>query len=226
MRRQSPGRHAGCGAGFRRSWAPGAIGNAEWTGVRLADVLRAAGIDADDGATSPSRATTGSRTRTRASAPQSRSPRRWPRDAACLRDERRASRPRARPSLARGWCRDLPASAARNGSPASRCRTGPPTTDAGRRLQAVSARRDGRDRRPAHGITIEAMPLNSAICEPARGAALKAGRHAIRGYAIASDRAVARVDVSTDGGRSWRRPGSSAMPTRPTPGRSGRSSAS
>ncbi len=30
-------------------WAPGAIGNAEWTGVRLADVLRAAGIDADDG---------------------------------------------------------------------------------------------------------------------------------------------------------------------------------
>ncbi len=56
---------------------------------------------------------------------------------------------------------------------------------------------------PAHGITIEAMPLNSAICEPARGAALKAGRHAIRGYAIASDRAVARVDVSTDGGRSW-----------------------
>ncbi|MGG5901452.1 hypothetical protein ACQ4T2_25555, partial [Escherichia coli] len=24
-----------------------------------------------------------------------------------------------------------------------------------------------------------------------------------RGYAIASDRAVARVDVSTDGGRSW-----------------------
>ena len=29
-------------------WAPGAIGNAKWTGVRLADVLRAAGIDAGD----------------------------------------------------------------------------------------------------------------------------------------------------------------------------------
>ncbi|WP_375462611.1 hypothetical protein [uncultured Methylobacterium sp.] len=47
------------------------------------------------------------------------------------------------------------------------------------------------------------MPLNGAICEPARAAALKAGRQPVRGYAIAGDRAVARVDVSADGGRTW-----------------------
>ncbi|MDP4026269.1 molybdopterin-dependent oxidoreductase [Methylobacterium sp. NEAU 140] len=56
---------------------------------------------------------------------------------------------------------------------------------------------------PDDGITIETMPLNSAICEPARGAALAAGRTTVRGYAVCGDRAVARVDVSGDGGRHW-----------------------
>ena len=56
---------------------------------------------------------------------------------------------------------------------------------------------------PAKGHTIETMPLNAAICEPARGARLKAGETTIRGYAIAGDRAIVRVDVSGDGGRSW-----------------------
>jgi sulfite oxidase len=56
---------------------------------------------------------------------------------------------------------------------------------------------------PARGHTIDAMPLNAAICEPARGASLTAGACRIRGYAVAGDRAVIRVDVSGDGGRSW-----------------------
>jgi sulfite oxidase len=56
---------------------------------------------------------------------------------------------------------------------------------------------------PARGHTIDAMPLNAAICEPARGAGLEAGACRVRGYAIAGDRAVIRVDVSGDGGRSW-----------------------
>ena len=54
------------------------------------------------------------------------------------------------------------------------------------------------------GLTIDAMPLNSMICEPAQGAQLKAGPLAVRGWATASERAVSRVDVSIDGGRSWR----------------------
>lgn len=54
------------------------------------------------------------------------------------------------------------------------------------------------------GVTINDMPLNSAICEPASYAALKPGKTTLRGYAIATERQVVRVDVSIDGGRSWR----------------------
>ncbi len=56
---------------------------------------------------------------------------------------------------------------------------------------------------PRHGLTIDAMPVNSAICEPASHARLAAGPTTIRGYAMASDRSIARVDVSGDGGRTW-----------------------
>jgi len=56
---------------------------------------------------------------------------------------------------------------------------------------------------PARGHTINTMPLNAVICEPARGARLAAGSNTVRGYAIAGDRAVVRVDVSGDGGRTW-----------------------
>jgi sulfite oxidase len=47
------------------------------------------------------------------------------------------------------------------------------------------------------------MPLNSAICEPATGAALPAGPAVLRGYATATAREVVRVDVSINGGRNW-----------------------
>ena len=53
------------------------------------------------------------------------------------------------------------------------------------------------------GITIDEMPLNSAICEPAAGALVPAGRIRIAGWAIAGERHVARVDVSIDGGESF-----------------------
>ena len=57
---------------------------------------------------------------------------------------------------------------------------------------------------PARGITIEAMPLNAAIAEPAPGAVLRPGPVSVKGYAVASDRPVVRVDLSSDGGRNWR----------------------
>jgi sulfite oxidase len=53
------------------------------------------------------------------------------------------------------------------------------------------------------GITINELPINPAICEPADGAVLKAGPSTLRGYAIASARDITRVDVSSDGGRHW-----------------------
>ena len=46
--------------------------------------------------------------------------------------------------------------------------------------------------------------MNAATCEPERGATLEAGRNSIRSAAVAGDRAVVRVDVSGNGGRSWR----------------------
>ena len=56
----------------------------------------------------------------------------------------------------------------------------------------------------ARGVTIDEMPLNSAICVPSPGAKMKAGTVELRGYATATDRSVTRVDLSADGGRNWR----------------------
>jgi sulfite oxidase len=54
------------------------------------------------------------------------------------------------------------------------------------------------------GLTIEAMPLNAAICSPGTGDSLPAGEVRIEGYAIAYDRGISRVEVSVNGGREWR----------------------
>lgn len=50
------------------------------------------------------------------------------------------------------------------------------------------------------------MPLNSAICVPAVGAKVGAGRVQVAGYALPSGSpraAVRRVELSADGGRTW-----------------------
>lgn len=48
------------------------------------------------------------------------------------------------------------------------------------------------------------MSLNAVICRPHDGERLRAGRVEIEGYAMAGGgREVARVDVSTDAGRTW-----------------------
>ena len=53
------------------------------------------------------------------------------------------------------------------------------------------------------GIVINDMPLNSAILVPATGARLPAGAASLKGYAIATGQPIARVEVSADGGREW-----------------------
>jgi sulfite oxidase len=48
------------------------------------------------------------------------------------------------------------------------------------------------------------MPTNSAICSPMAGQTVKAGAVRVRGYALAATgRSVAKVEVSADGGASW-----------------------
>lgn len=109
-------------------WAPGAIGNAEWTGVRLAEVLRAAGIDADEEryvAFESHDRIADTDTRFGASIPLAKALAPETLLAFAMNGEPLAPSTAIRCAW---WCRDLPASAARNGSPGSRCRTGPPTT--------------------------------------------------------------------------------------------------
>jgi len=62
---------------------------------------------------------------------------------------------------------------------------------------------DGID--PDAGTILYEFPLNAVICAPTEGAVLRAGLVALRGYAVASGRPIERVEVSTDAGRSWTR---------------------
>lgn len=51
------------------------------------------------------------------------------------------------------------------------------------------------------------FPLNSAICSPAVGAMLKSGEVTVSGYALPpgdGKSTIAKVELSTDGGRNWR----------------------
>ena len=57
---------------------------------------------------------------------------------------------------------------------------------------------------PGAGLSLGAVALNSAILVPADGDSIPAGSVSVRGYSFAGgDRAVARVDVSVDGGSTW-----------------------
>jgi sulfite oxidase len=54
---------------------------------------------------------------------------------------------------------------------------------------------------------IYGFPVNAAICSPAAGAMMKAGKTLISGYALPSgDKActIAKVEVSSDGGKNWK----------------------
>jgi len=55
------------------------------------------------------------------------------------------------------------------------------------------------------GLMLGEGPVSSAICSPLEGDRLPAGAVTARGWAVAGgNRQVARVDVSTDGGKTWR----------------------
>jgi sulfite oxidase len=58
---------------------------------------------------------------------------------------------------------------------------------------------------PGAGMPLGLVALNSDVLSPADGATVAAGPVEVRGYAFAGgERHVARVDVSIDGGASWR----------------------
>ena len=56
----------------------------------------------------------------------------------------------------------------------------------------------------SEGLMLGDLQVDAAICEPEEGEALDAGPISVRGYAVAGGgRSVERVDVSSDGGRTW-----------------------
>ena len=187
-------------------WAGGAIGNAQWSGVALADVLRAAGAGTGEDlhvvfTCCDACEVDGERFRYEASIPMAKalSPEvllAFEMNGAPLAPEHgfplRAVVPgyagvRSPKWLASITVQDKPSS---GHVPARDYKLFPPD---------VAKETADWDK----GTTIYAMPLTAAICEPAAHAGLAAGAVTLRGYAVASGRAVARVDVSADGGRTW-----------------------
>jgi DMSO/TMAO reductase YedYZ molybdopterin-dependent catalytic subunit len=69
----------------------------------------------------------------------------------------------------------------------------------------------GTPARPTDLEVIEGMPVKSSIMSPDDEAKLAAGTITIRGIAWAGENAVERVDVSTDGGSTWRSAGLSTQ---------------
>ena len=185
-------------------WGPGATGTATWTGIALADVLALAGPLEDavhvgfEGAdwsaeAEPAQSFGGS----------------IPLDKA------------ARPEVLLAWAmngRPLPAV---HGAPVRVVVPGYIGARSVKWLTHVELRRDPwpgyfqnvayrllapeQAPGPGVGMPLGLIALNSDILVPHDGAEVPAGEVEVRGYAFAGgDRHVARVDVSTDRGHSWR----------------------
>jgi sulfite oxidase len=189
-------------------WASGAIGNAEWTGASLADVLRAAGAsegdefhvafdaldiaenegakDAPYGVSIPmSKAMSGEALLA------------WAMNGEPLTVEHGAPLRIIAPGYA----------GVRSAKWVGEIRVQDKPADAFQQakdyhLFPPDMRRNTQDL--LRGTTINEMPLNAAICEPSADSNLNVGKIRIKGYAIATDRAITRVDVSINGGRQWR----------------------
>jgi len=188
-------------------WASGAIGNADWTGVALADVLRAAGVRTEAGLHVAFKACDEIE---------------MPREG---RFNYGVSIPIAKamsPDVLLAFEMNGEALTPEHGYPLRMVVPGFAGVRSPKWLAAITVQDKPSDNHMQQrdyklvppemteetvdwekGITIYDMPLTSAICDPAPFAKMKAGRTSLRGYAIATARDIVRVDVSIDGGRSW-----------------------
>ena len=187
-------------------WDVGAIGNAEWTGVRLADVLDAVG--APD-ASNLFVAFTGA-------------------DEVDVEGEEAlfgvsiAMDKARQPDVLIAWAMNGEPLTPEHGAPLRMVVPGYAGVRSAKWLTRIEVRETPSDAPiQAHdyklfpadvtsdtvdwsqGLTINAMPLNAAICSPGAGESLAAGEVRIEGYAIAYDRRISRVEVSVNGGRDW-----------------------
>lgn len=189
-------------------WAGGAIGNARWTGVALADVLRAAGAPDDpslhvafsccDDVELPGEG----RFRFGVSIPMAKAMApevllAFAMNGADLAPEHghplRVVVPGYAGARSAKWLAAISVQEAPSDSPIQQHDY---------KLLPPDITSDSIDW--SRGVTINDMPLNAAICDPAAEARVQAGPVALKGYAVAAGRGIARVDVSADGGRNWR----------------------
>ncbi len=185
-------------------WQAGAIGTADWTGVRLADVLAATDIApgaSDVAFESADLVTDHDNTPYAVSIPLKKA---------------------LAPEVLLAWAMNGRMLAPEHGAPLRAIVPGYAGVRSAKWVTAVTVRDSPADSPvqrqdykllPAdataetvdwdRGVTIDAMPANSAICVPAAGP-VTAGATLVRGWATASERMVTRVDVSSDGGITWR----------------------
>lgn len=190
-------------------WGPGAVGNARWTGARLADVLAAAGVG--DGAA-----------HVEFQAPDISS---------------QASPPQpfgASIPLGKALSGEVLLAYAMNGQPLPQVRGAPvrvvvpgyigarsvkwveqitvqaePSANffqtSYQLLPADADLSSASSAGPGPGFTLGPLAVNAAILTPGDGATVPVGPVTVAGYALTGDdRHVARVDISADGGKSWR----------------------
>jgi DMSO/TMAO reductase YedYZ molybdopterin-dependent catalytic subunit len=185
-------------------WGRGAIGNGEWTGPRIADILKAAGASASaawleaDGADSGVAATP---------------------DFVRSLPMKKALHPATVLALRMNG-QELPDI---HGYPARLIVPGWDGTSSVKWVVRLSAAAEpnqgffmnpgyrypkyglppGTPARPAELEVIEGMPVKSTITAPEEQAKVPQGTVTIRGFAWAGEEAIEKVDVSTDGGSRW-----------------------
>jgi sulfite oxidase len=198
-------------------WGAGAIGTAEWTGVRLHDVLRAAGCQeeaslhvafeaVDEIGEGKDRFTYGASVPLgKALAPEVLLA--FEMDGRPLRPEHgyplRLVVPGQIGARSVKWLRAIRVQNHPSDNPFQQ-----------QEYRLLPPSMTEQDLDPAAGLMLHELPVNAAICEPVEGANLPAGQVLLRGYALAGGRAIARVEVTADGGKNWttaaleQRPGS------------------
>jgi len=187
-------------------WGPGATGTAEWTGASLADVLAAAGLEAEAGHVE----FVGADTSPEADPPEpfgASIPRRkalfgevllaWEMNGHPLRPAHgaplRAIVPGYIGARSVKWLRRVHARAtpSENFFQARTYRLLPADADADAGLRG-------------EGVALGAVGVNADFLTPADGSRVRAGPLEVAGYAFCGDdRHIVRVDVSSDGGRRW-----------------------
>ena len=186
-------------------WDVGAIGNAEWTGVVLRDVLAAAAVregasfvgmtSADDVEVDGETAPYGASIRI-AKALEPDVLIAWAMNGELLAPEHGAPLRLVVPGYA-----GVRSAKWRTRIEVRDCPSDAPIQAKDYKLFPSSVTKEEADW--DRGLTIEEMPLNAAICSPVDGAHVASGACSIAGYAVAFGRAVSRVEVSVNGGTDW-----------------------